>query len=168
MSAGNTKDRLHAEVEKVTNEPMTQKKRSPWIWVSLGCIGIIAIIGILLIVFTRNFLASDDGKSLMAGIQRSESMARSLPIAAEGFQKYMTEKGDYPATLDDLKGYVDDATLQKIKGEMTYKKPAKDAPEDTVIMTTGMKPFMQGSYMEVRLEKDLRPYQITKQPLEAR
>ena len=91
----------------------------------------IAIVGIVLIVATKNFLASEDGKNLMAGIERSESLARSLPIASDGFQKYLTEKGDFPADLDGLKGYVDDATLQKIKTEMTYTKPAKDAPPET-------------------------------------
>jgi hypothetical protein len=168
VPAGNTKDRLYAEVEKVTNEPMTQKKRSPWIWVSLGCIGIVAILGVIAIVATRNFLASEDGKNLMAGIQRSESLARSLPITAAGFEKYIGEKGDFPPNLDAMKGYIDDATLQKIKTEMAYTKPAKDAPAETTILTTGTKGFMQGSSMEIVMQKDLKFYQVTKQPLEAR
>ena len=152
----------------MTNEPMTQKKRGPWIWIALGCIGLLAIVFVVGFILTRNFLSSDDGKSLMAGIKRTESMSASLPVAADGFEKYVSEKGDFPPTLDDLKGYIDATTLEKIKTEMTYIKPAKDAPPDTVILTTGTDPFMQGSFMEIRLEKDFKPYQITKQPLDER
>ena len=152
----------------MTNEPMTQKKRSPWIWVSLGCIGVLAIMFILGITWFRGFMNSDEGKQMRSGMQRAESMKVSLPIVANGFQKYLTENSDFPPTLDDLKGYIDEATLQKVKSEMTYTKPSKDAPDNAVILTTGEKPFIQGSFMEVRLEKNLRAFNVTKQPLEAR
>src|SRR5687768_5625177 len=147
---------------------MQQKKRSPWIWVSLGCIGLIAIAGVLLIVFTRNFLASEDGKNLMAGIKRTESLARSLPTVSDGFQKYVTDKSDFPPNLDALKGYVDEATLGEIKTEMKYSKPAKNAPPETIVLTTGTHGFMQGASMEIVMQKDFKYYQVTKQPLEDR
>jgi hypothetical protein len=123
---------------------------------------------ILGITWIRGFMNSDEGKQMMSGIKRAESMEASLPIMAEGFQKYLTEKGDFPPALDDLQGYVDAATLQKVKSEMTYTRPGEDAPDSTVILTTGDKPFIQGSIMEIRLEKNLRAFSVTKQPLEAR
>jgi hypothetical protein len=168
VPGGYAEDGLYAEVEEVTNEPMTQKKRSPWVWVSLGCIGLIAIVGIGLIIWTRNFLSSEDGKRMMEGISRSQSMSQSLPIASAGMKKYVDEKGGFPDSLDALKGYVDEATLHKVKTEMTYFKPVTDAPPETVVLTTGQNAFMQGSYMEIVMQKDFQYFQVTKSPLEER
>jgi hypothetical protein len=80
-------------------------------------------------------------------------------------EKYVAEKGDFPATLDELAGYVDAEELEKIKAEMTYTQPAKDAPPETVVLTTGMLEFMQGSKQEIFLQKDFGFFQATKQPL---
>jgi hypothetical protein len=150
----------------MTQEPYpVKKKKSPWIWISLGCIGLVAILGIVLIVFTMNFLRSDEGKQFTSGIQRTQTLARSLPEISAGMEKYVAEKGDFPATLDELAGYVGAEELEKIKAEMTYTKPAKDAPPETVVLTTGMLEFMQGSKQEIFLQKDFEFFQATKQPL---
>lgn len=149
----------------MTQEPYPVKKKSPWIWISLGCIGIVAILGVIVIVFTMRFLGSPEGKQFTSGLQRTQTLASALPTIAEGMEKFVTEKGDYPASLDDLQSYVDADTLQTVKKEMKYKKPAKDAPPDTVILTTGMVDFMQGSQQEILVQKDFEFYQVTKAPM---
>jgi hypothetical protein len=152
----------------MTQEPYQKKKKSPWVWVSLGCITIVAVLGIIMIVTAANFLKSPEGKKMMAGIDRTQNLARTLPEVAAGFEKYAGEKGDFPQDLDGLKGYVSDTTLDKVKKEMKYTKPAKDAPAETVILTTGSIDFMREAKQEIVLQKNLEFYQITKSPLEDR
>jgi hypothetical protein len=150
----------------MTQQPYPVKKKSPWIWVSLGCIGIVAILGVILIVATRNFLSSDEGKQFMAGMDRTQDYKEVLPIVASGMQKYVTEKGDFPENLDALSGYVESVTLAKVKKEMKYTKPAKDAPAETVVLTTGEHNLIKGSTQEIVLTKDFQMRQRMDTPLE--
>jgi hypothetical protein len=152
----------------MTQEPYPKKKKSPWLWVSLGCITIVAVLGIIMIVTAANFLKSPEGKKMMAGIDRTQDLARVLPDVASGFEKHNAEKGDFPKDLDGLKGYVTETTLQKIKDEMKYTKPAKDAPPTTVVLTTGSVDFMRNTTQEIVLQKNLEYFQLTKAPLEQR
>ena len=152
----------------MTQEPYSKKKKSPWVWVSLGCITIVAVLGIIMIVTAANFLKSPEGKKMMAGIDRTQDLARVLPEIASGFEKHNQEKGDFPNDIDGLKGYVSDATLAKIKQEMKYTKPAKDAPPTTVVLTTGSVDFMRNATQEIVLQKDMQYFQITKSPLDRR
>lgn len=151
----------------MTQEPYpVKKKKSPWIWVSLGCIGITAILGIIVIVFTMRFINSPEGKRFTEGIQRTQTLAKALPEIASGMKKYVDEKGDFPEKLDDLVGYVPPGSLDSAKTEMKYTKPAMDAPPTTPVLTTGAVDFMQGATQEIVLQKDFQYFQVTKAPMD--
>jgi len=150
----------------MTQEPYpVKKKKSPWVWISLGCIGIVAILGVILIAFTVNFLKSPEGKKLTSGIARTKELANALPEVAGGFQKYVTEKGDFPDSLDDLQGYIGPGAFQTVKDQMTYTKPAKDAPPETIILTTGMDDFIKGAKLGIVMQKNGEFFQMQKTPL---
>lgn len=150
----------------MTQEPYPVKKKNPWIWVSLGCFGIVAILGIFAIVMTTRFLGSPEGKQFTSAMERTQSLETPVKETAAGLQKYVTEKGDFPATLDDLKGYVGDSSLAKVKEEMKYTKPAKDAPGDTVVLTTGYYEFMRGAKQKIEILKNFEHFSDTRAPLE--
>ena len=143
-----------------------QMKRSPWVWVSLGCIGIVAILGIIVIVFTSRLLKSPEFQSMKSAMEKTESLAPSVREAATGLQKYVSEKGDFPENVDQLKGYMPDISLGRIKTEMKYLKPAKNAPPETIVMTTGSFDLMSGATQEIVIQKDFKYMQLTRSPLE--
>ena len=141
-------------------------KRSPWVWVSLGCIGIVAILGIIVIVFTSRLLKSPEFQSMKSAMEKTESLSTVVAEASAGLEKYVTEKGDFPANVDQLKGYMPDISLGRIKTEMKYTKPAKDAPPETIVLTTGVFDLMSGATQEIIVQKDFKFLQLTRSPLE--
>lgn len=142
------------------------QRRSPWVWVSLGCIGLIAIVGIFLVVMTVRFMNSEEGQRMQATIRKTESLESSVPAVVQALQTYVSEKGDFPDSLEAIKDRMQAGAYEAITKDMKYTKPAKDAPDTTIILTTGEDAFIQGSSMEVVVQKDFKAYSITKSPLE--
>lgn len=166
MSAGDSENRLYAEGEKMTQEPYpAKKKKSPWIWVSLGCIGIVAILGIIAIIFFANFLKGPEFAKMRTAMEVTKALSTALPDIAVGMEKYVSEKGDYPTTLEELEGYATADALAKVKAEMKYTKPATDAPASTVVLSTGQMDFVQGTKQEIVMQKDFSYFQVNKSPL---
>lgn len=144
-----------------------QRRNNACLIIALVMIGLIVIGAIGFTIFIRNFLNSPEGMRMKAAIGTSQRLETALPNVVDALEKYTNEKKAWPESLDEVATYGATAeSLSVVKELMKYKKPANDAPDDTVILDSGKLDFIRGSEMHVQVTKDFKSYQITKAPLD--
>jgi hypothetical protein len=140
------------------------RKSRVGLYIALAIIAVFVIGGIALTVMISNFLKSPEGKRLAQGITATAKMEEIMPNLIESLESYKAKKGGFPDSMDELKDYgANPGTIAAAK-DMTYTKPAADAPDDTVILERKMD-FMQGSEMRVQVTKGLQARQVTIAPM---
>jgi hypothetical protein len=150
----------------MTNPPA---RKPIGLYIGLTVVAIFVIAGIAFVVFIKNFLDSDEGKRMMGEIMAAERVEGVVPELSTALQKYQAAKGTFPDTIDELSSYgLSNEGLSTTKELLKYTKPAKDAPEDTVIFDSGKRDFIKGSSMQIQITKGGDAYQITRTPLNQR
>jgi hypothetical protein len=82
---------------------------------------------------------------------------------------YESRNGELPESLSQLADYgVSKEALNQAESALTYTRPDKDAPPDTVILQTKQMDFIEGATMKIEVTKDLNARQITTAPLNRR
>lgn len=136
------------------------------LYIGLAVVVIFVIAGIGFVVFINNFLKSDEGKRMMSGIMATDRVEKVVPELRSAIQAYVKAKGDFPASVDELTAYGLSAEHLKVTKELlTYTKPAKDAPPDTIILDSGKMDFIKGASMRIQITKGGEAYQITRTPM---
>ena len=132
----------------------------------LVIIGLVVAGGIAFMVIVSNFLKSAEGHKLFSGISKTVQIESVLPHIEKAFETYEAQKGDFPNSLDELTAYgATEKDLATIKQSLKYTKPAKNAPDDTVIMDSGKIDFFQGGEMRIQVTKNLKAWQVQRTPL---
>lgn len=145
------------------------KKSRVGLYILLAVIGVIVAGGIAFLVLISNYMNSPEGKKLISGVSKTIEVTTAVVPVVDALRSYVRTKGDFPKSLDELSQFgASPGDIDTVKAVSVYKKPAKNAPDDTVVLKTNRTEFMQEAVTYIEVTKDLQARQVQVTPLEKR
>jgi hypothetical protein len=142
--------------------PTAKRPTSPWVWVAISCLAFIVVLAVgaglcFYFGYVKNPELRKSMSSMVEEAQRQTISRDNLQSIGEALQRYAQKNdGEFPENLSDLKkeDYLKDPGIlidPSTGREYHYKRPAKDDPDDTVVITVKSSFPMQ---MTFKLLKD--------------
>ena len=130
--------------------------------ISLSILGLIIVGVIIVVIMVANFMGSDMGKKMTSTISNL-SQAEAVSPELCNLVKEHNASGKWPETLEDLLASATAETKRIAKGLFKYIKPAKDAPDEAIVLKTESWDMFQGitNHVEITKAGDARVIQVT-------
>ena len=122
--------------------PPPRSGSNVWKWVIGSCLGIVVLGMIAFFILVRTVFNDPGMKAVMQNAQSSVQDKPKLLQIHSALNKYKkAHEGNYPNSLEDLvkAKYLSESSLTSGTaevGKFIYTKPAKDAPDNTPVVST--------------------------------
>jgi len=155
--------------------PPSAKKSGPgcWLWVPLGCFGVLIIFGLIAFLGIKSTIQSQGGKSFLGGfssaMQGGMAVAeaeKNIKLINDAVIKYDKDNGTYPVSLQQLtpKYLPDPSVLHSSADQITnpshvsytYIRPTSSTPTNAVYLSIVVTYGMTVSNQTVKIKQSIQ------------
>ena len=155
--------------------PPPAKKSGPgcWLWVPLGCFGLLAVFGLIAFIGLKSTLQSQGGKSFLSGfsgaMQGGMEVAeaeKNIKVINDAVIQYDKDNGTYPTSLQQLTPkYLPDPTVLHSSADpisspnhvsYTYIRPTSSTPPTTPYLSIVINYGMTMSNQTVKIKQQIQ------------
>lgn len=137
-----------------------------WLWVGIGCGGLLIIGVVVLGAVVANFLRNPEVRSFVSDLSEMEAAERLAPVVTEAMKKYKAQNDAFPENLDALVPYLSPEAMKAARTAFTYAPSQPDASDEQPILVSRKFKMPGGGETQIVIQKDLKAYSLTKAPLE--